>query len=199
MTPQGFALFETAIGPCAIAWGERGIVAVHLPEHDEDEARACMRKRFPDAPETAPPRTVKRTVDDIIALLQGKPIDLTRVPLDLDGVPDFHRRVYDVARAIPPGETLSYGEVAAKLNAPGAARAVGAALGANPFPIIVPCHRVLGAGGKVGGFSARGGTTTKMRLLTIEGAKVNQKPSLFDQLPLVAPPRRARVAPKQPR
>jgi methylated-DNA-[protein]-cysteine S-methyltransferase len=127
-------------------------------------------------------------------LMDGAPKDLLDAKLDLDRIPDFHRRVYDVTRAIPPGQTLSYGEVAEKLDAPGAARAVGQALGANPFPIIVPCHRVLGAGGKVGGFSARGGTTTKMRLLNIEGAKVSQSPALFDQLPLVAPPRKPRAA-----
>ena len=91
---------------------------------------------------------------------------------------------------------MTYGEVAEKLDAPGAARAVGQALGANPFPIIVPCHRVLAAGGKTGGFSAPGGTTTKMRMLTIEGAKVNRAPSLFEDLPLVAPQRRSRGAPR---
>jgi len=199
MTAQGLALFDTAIGTCGIAWGERGIVAAQLPEDDETEARARMLTRFPGASEAPPPRNVKRAIDDIVTLLDGKKTDLTKIALDMDGVPDFHRRVYDVARAIPPGETLSYGEVAAKVNAPGAARAVGAALGANPFPIIVPCHRVLGAGGKVGGFSARGGTTTKMRLLTIEGAKVNQAPSLFTDLPLVPPPRRPRAVPRQRR
>jgi methylated-DNA-[protein]-cysteine S-methyltransferase len=199
MTADGFTLFDTAIGTCAIAWGPRGVVGVCLPAGSPDEARARMRKRTPDAPETAPPPVVKRAIADITALMKGEPLDLLDVELDLDGVPDFHRRVYDVARAIPPGQTLTYGEVAEKLESPGAARAVGAALGANPFPIIVPCHRVLGAGGKVGGFSAPGGTTTKMRMLNIEGAKVQQAPALFDQLPLVAPPRRPRAAPKRRR
>jgi methylated-DNA-[protein]-cysteine S-methyltransferase len=195
---QGFALFKTAIGTAAVAWGPGGIVGSQLPERGAAGVRADMRRRFPDATEAPPPPAVQPVIDDIVALMDGAPKDLLDAKLDLDRIPDFHRRVYDVTRAIPPGQTLSYGEVAEKLDAPGAARAVGQALGANPFPIIVPCHRVLGAGGKVGGFSARGGTTTKMRLLNIEGAKVDQSPALFDQLPLVAPPRRPRAA-KQPR
>jgi methylated-DNA-[protein]-cysteine S-methyltransferase len=195
---QGFALFKTAIGTAAVAWGPRGIIGAQLPERDAAAVRADMHRRFPDAAEAPPPPAVQPVIDDIVALMDGAPKDLLDAKLDLDRIPDFHRRVYDITRAIRPGQTLSYGEVAEKLDAPGAARAVGQALGANPFPIIVPCHRVLGAGGKVGGFSARGGTTTKMRLLNIEGAKVDQSPALFDRLPLVAPPRRPRAA-KQPR
>ena len=99
------------------------------------------------------------------------------MPLDLDGVPEFHRRVYDVARAIPPGETRSYGEVAAALGEPGAAQAVGRALGRNPVPIVVPCHRVLAADGRLHGFSAPGGIETKRRMLALEGAGA---PTLFD-------------------
>jgi methylated-DNA-[protein]-cysteine S-methyltransferase len=195
MKAEGFALIETAIGTAAVAWGPHGIVGAQLPEPTEGEARGHMRRRFPDATEAAPPPKIRQVMNDIAALMRGEPKDLADAKLDMDGIPDFHQRVYEVARAIPPGETLTYGEVAEKLNAPGAARAVGQALGANRFPIIVPCHRVLGAGGKVGGFSARGGTTTKMRLLNIEGAHVKQKsgPALFDALPLVAPPRRPRT------
>lgn len=190
MSAQGFALFDTAIGTAAIAWGERGIVATRLPESDKAGVRARMRERFPDASESAPPPTVQRVIDDIVAHMAGDARELLDAKIDLEGVPDFHVRVYEVTRAIPPGQTLSYSEVAEKLDSPGAARAVGQALGQNPFPIIVPCHRVLGSNGKVGGFSARGGTATKMRLLNIEGAKVKQEPTLFDQLPLVAPPQR---------
>lgn len=187
---RGFSLFQTAIGTAALAWGQRGITGSQLPEPSAAEARAHMRRRFPDAKEVAPPPVIRRVIDDIVALMNGEPKDLRAAELDMDGIPDFHRKVYEVTRAIRPGQTLTYGEVAEKLDAPGAARAVGAALGQNRFPIIVPCHRVLGAGGKVGGFSAKGGTTTKMRLLNIEGAKVNHAPALFDQLPLVAPPRK---------
>src|SRR5207245_8475160 len=99
--------------------------------------------------------------------------DLSVIVLDMERVSPFHRRVYEAARAIPAGATLSYGDVATRLGAPGAARAVGQALGRNPFAIVVPCHRVLAAGGKVGGFSANGGITAKLRLLSIEGAQAN--------------------------
>jgi methylated-DNA-[protein]-cysteine S-methyltransferase len=129
-------------------------------------------------------------IDSIAALLRGEARDLSAVPLEMDDLPPFHRLVYEVARTIPPGSTLSYGEIAARLADRGAARDVGEALGQNPFPLIVPCHRVLAAGGKVGGFSAAGGVTTKLRLLTIEGAQVGETPTLFDSLPLTAPPRR---------
>jgi methylated-DNA-[protein]-cysteine S-methyltransferase len=136
--------------------------------------------RFPDAREAPPPPDVQRALDGIVALLCGKVSDLSAVVLDMDRVPPFHRRVYAVARTIPPGTTLSYGEIAARLGAPGSARAVGQALGRNPFAIVVPCHRVLAAGGKLGGFSANGGITTKLRMLSIEGAQANGQAGLFD-------------------
>lgn len=177
---RGFALFDTAIGRCGIAWGERGIVGVQLPEGRDEETRARLQKRFPQARESAPPETLASAVDGITALLGGEASDLGAVPLDLEGVPSFHRRVYEVARAVPPGQTVSYGEIAARLGMPGSARAVGRALGRNPFPIVVPCHRVLAAGGKVGGFSANGGVRTKLRLLSIEGAQTSHQLSLFD-------------------
>jgi len=174
---QAFTLFETAIGACAIAWGEAGVVGVQLPEPSEREQRARMRQRFPTATEPPPPLPVfvQTAVDSIIALLGGNSTDLSTVPLDMRGVPEFHQRVYAVARTIPAGSTLSYGEIAARLGEPAwpAARDVGQALGQNPFPIIVPCHRVVAAGGKLGGFSARGGLTTKRRLLAIEIASTN--------------------------
>lgn len=106
----------------------------------------------------------------MVALLRGEPRDLRDLPLELDGLPEFQRRVYEIARTIPPGSTLSYGELARRMGVPGAARAVGQALGKNPFPIVVPCHRVLAAGGKMGGFSAAGGVSTKARMLRIEKA-----------------------------
>lgn len=174
----GFTLFDTAIGRCGIAWGERGIVAVQLPEAREIETRTCLLRRFPEAREASPPPDVQRAVDGIVALLGGEASDLSVIALDMDRVPPFHRRVYEVARTIPPGTTLSYGGIAEKLGAHGAARAVGQALGRNPFAIVVPCHRVLASGGKVGGFSANGGIATKLRLLSLEGTQANGK--LFD-------------------
>jgi methylated-DNA-[protein]-cysteine S-methyltransferase len=171
MSEQGFSLFETSIGRCGIAWGERGIVGLQLPEASVGAARARMRKRFPAAVESTPPREVARVVRDVTALLGGKRIDLTTVTLDMNGVPPFHRRAYEAARKIPAGKTHSYGELAAKLGSPNSSRAVGQAMGRNPFPIVVPCHRVLAAGGRAGGFTAEGGIDTKMRMLEIEGAQ----------------------------
>jgi methylated-DNA-[protein]-cysteine S-methyltransferase len=170
MTAHSFTLFDTTIGKCGIAWGERGIVGVQLPEAGEAETRARMLNRFPAAGEADPPPEVGLALDRIAALLHGKASDLSPIELDMEGVPAFHRRVYEVARGIPPGKTLSYGEIAARLGTRGAARAVGQALGQNPFPIVVPCHRVVAAGGKIGGFSAHGGTATKRRMLAIEAA-----------------------------
>jgi methylated-DNA-[protein]-cysteine S-methyltransferase len=180
MTAYGFTIFDTAIGQCGIAWGDRGVVGVQLPEAGERETRARMLHRFPAAGEGVPSPAAQRALDGIVALLHGDAGDLSTVLLDMDGVPPFHRRVYEVARTIPPGATLSYGDIAARAGAPGAARAVGQALGRNPFPIVVPCHRVLAAGGKIGGFSAPGGIRTKLRMLAIEGARVNGAGALFD-------------------
>ncbi|MGH7896165.1 MAG: methylated-DNA--[protein]-cysteine S-methyltransferase [Candidatus Binatia bacterium] len=179
MTTHGFTIFDTPIGRCGIAWGGRGIVGLQLPEARERETRARMLRRLPAARETAPPPDVRRALDRVTALLRGEASDLSGIALDMDRVPPFHRRVYEVARGIPPGTTLSYGEVATRLGAPGSARAVGQALGRNPFAIVVPCHRVLAAGGKVGGFSADGGITTKLRLLAIEGAQTKGTLPLF--------------------
>jgi len=171
MTAHGFTLFDTAIGRCGVAWSDRGLVGVQLPEASAAETRERMLQRFPAAAETAPPPKVQIAIDGIIALLRGQQNDLSAIALDMEGVAPFHRRVYETARSIPPGKTLAYGEVAARLGAAGAARAVGQALGHNPFPIIVPCHRVLSAGGKIGGFSAHGGTATKRRMLALEAGE----------------------------
>lgn len=186
---QHFCLFDTAIGACALVWSEASIIGAQLPERDEETARRRLARRFPEAVETGPPAFVQNAVSEIVALLRGEPRDLSHLPIALDEVPAFNRKVYDVALSIPPGETLTYGEVAARIGDPGAARAVGVALGQNPFPIIVPCHRVLAAGGKTGGFSADGGVETKLRMLTIEKARTSALPSLFDDLPLAARPR----------
>lgn len=180
MPAQGFALFETAIGRCGIAWGRGGLVGVQLPEARERGTRDRLARRFPDARETAAPPEVQRAIEGITALLRGEKRDLSSVALDMDHLAPFQRRVYELARAIPAGSTLCYGEIAARLGAPGSARAVGQALGRNPFAIVVPCHRVLAAGGRVGGFSANGGITTKLRLLAIEGARSDETLALFE-------------------
>src|ERR1043166_7059459 len=175
-----FALFDTAFGSCAIAWGERAILGVQLPEADAPRTRARMCRRFPRARETTPPPEVQRTIDGIVALIRGEAVDFSAVALDMDQLAAFPRRVYEVVRTIPCGATLTYGEIAKRLGVPAEARDVGEAMGRNPFPILVPCHRVLAAGGKLGGFSAPGGIATKRRLLAIEGARASKGPDLFD-------------------
>jgi methylated-DNA-[protein]-cysteine S-methyltransferase len=185
----GYALFETAIGRCGIVWSERGIVGVQFPEGSDQATRRRLLRRHLKACETIPPAAVQRTIEDIVALLEGERRDLSEAVLDWGAVPDFNRRVYHVARAIPPGSTLSYGEVAARLGDRNLARDVAQALGQNPFPIIVPCHRVMAAGGKTGGFSAPGGVRTKLRLLSIERAQPGG-PTLFAELPLATRPRK---------
>ncbi|MGB7035138.1 MAG: methylated-DNA--[protein]-cysteine S-methyltransferase [Xanthobacteraceae bacterium] len=188
-----FALFDTAIGRCGIVWSERGVACVGFPEKSEHATRRRLLRRFSDAREIAPPPDIQRAIDDIVALLAGERRDLTHVQIDTADLPEFNRRVYAVARGIPPGTTLSYGEIAERLGDKSLARDVGHALGQNPIPIIVPCHRVLAAGGKMGGFSAPGGIDTKLRLLQIERA-LPGGPTLFDHLPLTAaPPARGRA------
>lgn len=180
MTAHLFAMFDTAIGACGIVWGAHGIVGVQLPMSSAEKTRLRLQQRYGDMVETAPPADVQHAIDGMIELLDGKPNDLADIALDLSEVPDFHRQVYAIARTIAPGKTLSYGDIAKRLGGVELSRDVGQALGRNPCPIVVPCHRVLAAGGKPGGFSANGGVATKLKMLEIEGAYVNHTPSLFD-------------------
>ena len=175
----GFCLFDTAIGACGIAWTQDALAAVQLPEADADGTRRRLRRATGEVPEAAPPEFVQAAIARIQALLQGAHDDLCDLPLDLEDLPAFHRKVYEVTRAIPPGEVLTYGEVARRVGEPGASRAVGQALGRNPFAPVVPCHRVLAAGGRSGGFSAEGGAQTKLRMLEIEQARFDGEPGLF--------------------
>jgi len=172
MNTRSVAMFETAIGPCGIAWSDAGVTGFQLPERDAAATRRRLSVRFPEAADGVAPSEMQRGIDAIVALMRGECVDLAFIRLDMEGVPEFHRRVYDVARTIPAGATLTYGEVAQRLGDPGAARAVGRALGRNPFAVIVPCHRVTAARGKTGGFSAPGGRVTKLTLLAIEGAQL---------------------------
>ena len=170
MTDQHYALFDTPIGICGIEWGPPGINGLQLPMGSDEKTRARIRQRRGDIAEAEPTAEVKAVIDRIVDLLAGKADDLIDVALDLDDVPEFNRGVYDIARTIPPGKTMTYGDIAKKLGGVELSRDVVQALGRNPCPIVVPCHRVLAAGGRTGGFSARGGTETKMQLLRIEGA-----------------------------
>ncbi len=182
MTAHGFTLFGTPLGTCGLAWGPNGIVGLQLPESSAAKTRARLQRRWAEAIEQAPPAGVQRAIDQVLALLADGTSDLIDIPLDLASAPEFHRKVYEVARTIPPGQTLTYGEIAKRLGVPHESREVGQALGRNPVAIIVPCHRVLGADGKMGGFSANGGVTTKRRMLEIERASAVGAGPLFDRL-----------------
>jgi methylated-DNA-[protein]-cysteine S-methyltransferase len=197
MTPrvtQQYTLFDTAIGRCGIAWNDAGVFAVRLPYTSDEKMRAHLRSMCGDLDEALPPQHIRRAIDAISSLMDGETADLSDIILDTSRVPDFDRRVYEIARGIPPGSTLAYGDIAKRLGGLEFARDVGQALGHNPFAIVVPCHRVLAAGAKPGGFSAPGGRSTKLRMLAIENAHVNHTPSLFDfsdrQAPRQAKPAR---------
>jgi methylated-DNA-[protein]-cysteine S-methyltransferase len=174
-----YTIFESAIGLCGLAWNGRGVIGFQLPEDNPSRTRSHIARRFPGIEEVPPPQDIQGIIADVVALLEGEARDLSAVPLDLEGVSDFDRHVYEVARGIPPGRVLTYGEVAARLGINNA-RAIGQSLGRNPFAVIVPCHRVVAADGRLGGFSANGGATTKRRLLAIENARRDESPTLFD-------------------
>jgi methylated-DNA-[protein]-cysteine S-methyltransferase len=189
-----YALFDTAIGRCGIAWNDAGILAVRLPYASDEKMHAGLQSRFGAVEQVSPPPSIRQAIDAIASLMNGEAADLSGVVLDMAGVPDFNRRVYEIARRIPAGSTLTYGDIARRLGGLELARDVGQALGHNPFAIVVPCHRVLAAGDKPGGFSAPGGRATKLRMLAIENAPVNHTPSLFD-LSERQRPRRAKPNP----
>ncbi|MGH9078814.1 MAG: methylated-DNA--[protein]-cysteine S-methyltransferase [Acidimicrobiales bacterium] len=173
---EGFTLFGTPIGGCAVAWGPSCVRGVQLPERTAAATRARIAGRVPQGHEGAPPADIRRLITGILAQFDGEMTDLSGATLDMDGIPPFHRAVYEATRSIPTGATLTYGQVAALAGAPRAARAVGHALARNPFPLVVPCHRVLSAGG-IGGFSADGGVITKRRLLALEGVRLPEAPA----------------------
>jgi methylated-DNA-[protein]-cysteine S-methyltransferase len=178
-TRPACTVFDTPIGRCGIAWGPLGIRAFQLPEPDDAATLQRMFRRGAPLPLGAPPATVQGVIERVQALLEGQPIDLRDVLLDEDGIPDFHRRVYAITRQILAGQTRTYGDIASELGDLSLSRAVGQALGANPHAVLMPCHRVLAAGGASGGFSAGGGVSTKLRILLIERAQIGAQPGLF--------------------
>jgi len=178
---HAFALFDTAIGRCGIAWSERGVIGVQLPERSDSATRTRLMRHCPTADETPPTKAIQHAIDDMAALLRGEKRSLRAIQLDMSRVNAFNARVYDTTRAIPPGATRTDGETARAIGDPDGARAVGQALGRNPFAIVVPCHRVVGANDKLVGFSANGGIRTKLKMLKIEGWRENE-PSLFEEL-----------------
>jgi len=167
-----YALFETEMGVCGVVWSRRGIRGFQLPEKSAAAVRRRLGAHHPDALEGRPPAAVKKIIRQVQAHLGGAAQDFSNVRLDLEDVPEFHRKVYLVAQAIPSGQTVTYGELARRVGSPQSARAVGQALGRNPIALVVPCHRVLAAGRKPGGFSAFGGLATKSALLKLEGVEL---------------------------
>lgn len=175
-----WTLFPTAIGPCGIAWRGTTLLGVQLPERDDAATAARLTRRWPGARRSRPEAAPARLVDRLTAHLAGEAQDFSDLDLPFELVAPFEREVYGIARTIPAGRTLSYGEVARQLGDSTLARAVGQALGHNPWPLVVPCHRVVAANGRPGGFSGGEGTPTKLRLLAIEGVVPGGQPSLFE-------------------
>jgi methylated-DNA-[protein]-cysteine S-methyltransferase len=192
MSGQAYTIFDTAIGRCGIAWGHSGIVGVQLPEAREIETRKRLFRLYPDAREMRPPPNAEAAIEGIVALLRGEMGDFSDVTLDMGGIHAFDQRVYQITGRIPRGETLTYNEIAVRMGASGAVRSVAQAILRNPFVIIVPCHRVLEAGGYADKISAHGGLISKRRLLSIEGTGSPSSKTLLDVLLPVAPPRLSR-------
>lgn len=174
----------TTLGVFGVVWTERGIARTWMHDRTDIRTREQIQRAFPAADEGPPPARVSAAMADVAALLAGEPRALLDVDLDMRAIPDFDRRVYEVARTVSPGETITYGEIARALGEePMRARDVGQALARNPFAPIVPCHRVVAAGGQLGGYSAPGGAATKRWLLQREGAAIVAPPpqqGLFD-------------------
>jgi methylated-DNA-[protein]-cysteine S-methyltransferase len=179
LSDSGLALFDTPIGCCGIAWGPGGIIGLHLPETNEGAAAARLERRFPKLAKAEPPAPIAAAIARIAAFLAGGADDFLDLPLDYSATGTWERSVYEAARAIPAGTTITYGTLAGRVGDPSQARAVGQALGRNPWPIVVPCHRITAAEGRMGGFSAPGGTRTKLKLLEIEGALRPESLPLF--------------------
>jgi methylated-DNA-[protein]-cysteine S-methyltransferase len=170
-----YCIFDTAIGPCGVAWSARGLVAVQLPEASPEATEKRLATRIRSAGTAVPPPWVAALITDINRYLAGERVDFSAVAVDLSELNDFRRRLYEAIRALGWGKTTTYGALARELGLVDweGARDVGEAMGRNPVPIVIPCHRVLAAGGKIGGFSARGGAATKAKLLALEGVRLD--------------------------
>lgn len=180
-TPARFTIFATAIGDCAVVWNAIGLTAVWLPETSAARLRARIGKHWPETSAGEPGTRFSRAIAAITALLRGERPDLGDIRIDDSRIDAFDRRVYAATRSIAPGRVVTYAELARRVGGEASARAIGQSLGRNPFPIVVPCHRVVAASGELGGFSAPGGATTKRRLLTIENARLDGEADLFDE------------------
>ncbi|MBR0718373.1 methylated-DNA--[protein]-cysteine S-methyltransferase [Bradyrhizobium liaoningense] len=189
MVGRAYSIFDTAMGRCGIVWSNAGVVAVQLPEAREIDTRRRIYQAHPEAREQRPADNTELAIEGIAAVLRGDHADLAEIGLDAGNVHPFNRRVYELARTIPRGETRTYHEIAKQLGASGASHSVAQAIAKNPFMIIVPCHRVLEAGNYADRISAYGGVISKRRLLSIEGAHPVASKTLFEVLLPVAPPR----------
>jgi methylated-DNA-[protein]-cysteine S-methyltransferase len=172
-TAQRYDVFETAMGFCAIGWSDAGVTGFQLPTKSGEAAERLMRRRAPNAEPGGRPDDVAAVVESAKRYFAGETIDFSSVHVDLAGQDAFRARIYEALRRVAWGHTTTYGALASEVGAGReAARDVGEAMAKNPAPLIIPCHRVLAAGGKIGGFSAPGGSTTKMRMLELEGVRV---------------------------
>jgi methylated-DNA-[protein]-cysteine S-methyltransferase len=190
MIARGYAIFDSAIGRCGVAWSHAGVVGVQLPEAREIDTRRRLYRLHPEARELPPPHNAEQAIEGIVAALRGEDCDFADVTLDMEGIPPFNRRVYDYLRAIPRGETRTYQDIASALRVTGAGHSLAQAIAKNPFMIVVPCHRVLETANSHGDrMSAHGGTITRRHLLAIEGVRPTVGKTLFDALLPVAPPR----------
>lgn len=175
--PTFYHLFETAAGFVALGWTDRGISSLRLPAASAGEAERALLRRFPDAVRSDPPPPVAAIVGAVQCYFGGEQVDFAATPIDMGEQAPFFSQVYAHVRGLGWGETTTYGAVAKALGAgPEFARDVGQAMANNPIPLIVPCHRVTGAGGKIGGFSAPGGSMSKARMLELEGVTIDAAP-----------------------
>jgi methylated-DNA-[protein]-cysteine S-methyltransferase len=173
-----YCLFDTALGVCGVAWSERGLTRLQLPESDRSATERRLRARAAKTSRAAPAE-ISLLIADVQGYMSGRRVDFAAVAIDLTSVGPFEQRVYAAAQAVPWGQTVSYGELARQAGSPRAAHAVGRALSRNPVPIIIPCHRILAKGHRIGGFTAHGGTHTKQRLLALEGVRVDSDTPLL--------------------
>jgi methylated-DNA-[protein]-cysteine S-methyltransferase len=166
-------VFETAMGFCAIAWSDAGVMRFQLPTNSAEAADRLMRRRAPGAEPGAPPEDVAAIIETAKRYFAGEETDFSHVRVDLAGEEAFFAQIYEALRRVGWGRTTTYGALAKEVGAGReAARDVGEAMARNPAPLIIPCHRVLAAGGKIGGFSAPGGPKTKARMLELEGVRL---------------------------
>ncbi len=183
--PTHHHVFDTAIGPCGVAWNDRGLTGVQLPEKDRATTERRLATKAASAGTAALPPAIAALVADIQRYLAGEAVDFAAAAVDLSGLDPFRRKLYETMRSLPWGCTTTYGDLARQLGSTGweGARDVGEAMGRNPVPVVIPCHRVLAAGGRLGGFSAHGGAKTKAKLLALEGVQLPDKDRSAPRLP----------------